>query len=280
MKRQITFTLIFILAAFSFVTLTAEQAQSQHLHRRPGGMRGELEDLNPFGADESSNYAERYAYSISRVREAEALMRQRREAAESTSGSAGEAKVSAEKSIAPALDQQYSTMQLKALRDYAAMLDARITLVKNQIVFLRRQLSDDLATVVKYAAHTRPDGSNREYERSILNLKSQFETKVDNIVTQLSKDCLVFEEAHARKMAELATSKNSLKTQMNSQVGNSKVVSHGTNMYVRNYVNFGGVEEPQRMIVPAAQTVGSSELKQLKAIPGKLSSGTGGIKQK
>lgn len=267
-RRTICCTLLVIAASALYPA-----AHSQYYPRRhpaPYG-RGDLESLNPF--DESGGYFDYFASSIGRIRGAEALVRERTE-----SGSAavpGEASsLPGGASCAPALDSQFSTMQVKLMRDHAEALNSRIGLVKNQIVFLRRQLNDDLGSVVKYPAGTRQDGSNREYERTIQSLKVAFATKVDNITLQLAKDCLTFENAHSRRMSELATSKDSLKTQMNSQVGSNKVVSTGTNMYVRNYVNFGGIDpaSQQKLTGPAAI--------ELKASPGKISSGTGGIKQK
>jgi hypothetical protein len=267
-RRTICCTLLVIAASALYPA-----AHSQYYPRRhpsPYG-RGDLESLNPF--DDSSGYFEYFASCVVRIREAEALVRERT-SSDSSSIAGGVPPGPGGPSSAPALDLQFSTMQVKLLRDHAEALNSRISLVKNQIVFLRRQLTDDLGSVVKYPAGTRQDGSNREYERTIRALKVAFATKVDNITLQLAKDCRSFETAHTRRMSELATSKDSLKTQMNSQVGSNKVVSTGTNMYVRNYVNFGGIDpaSQQRLTGPAAI--------ELKASPGKLSSGTGGINHK
>ena len=81
----------------------------------------------------------------------------------------------------------------------------------------------------------------------------------------------VHDALYQQRRDSIATTGDSLKKQMNSTVGSSKVSDRGTTMYVRNYVNFGGSDQSQnqansRYVIPATPPPVS-----LLAVPGKLS---------
>lgn len=96
--------------------------------------------------------------------------------------------------------------------------------------------------------------------------KLAFPHKIEALCTQVVKDCLALDSQYQARLGSLVSSGEGLKKQMTSTVGSNKVSGSSTTMYVRNYVNFGGVDQsPSSLIVPAVAPPVS-----LIAVPGRL----------
>ncbi|MBA4077579.1 MAG: hypothetical protein C0508_21305 [Cyanobacteria bacterium PR.023] len=168
-----------------------------------------------------------------------------------------------------ALDRQLSSLSEKIDSERMAAMLSKVELTKRQVVFSAKQLKDDLAAVPVYVSSGHSSGASSS--SGVRTLKRAFSSKFGMLVDQLKKDCLALDALYQQRRDSIATTGDSLKKQMNSTVGSSKVSDRGTTMYVRNYVNFGGSDQSQNQansgyIVPAARPPVS-----LLAVPGKLS---------
>lgn len=168
-----------------------------------------------------------------------------------------------------ALDRQLSSLSEKIDSERMAAMLSKVELTKRQVVFSAKQLKDDLAAVPVYVSSGHSSGASSS--SGVRTLKRAFSSKFGMLVDQLKKDCLALDALYQQRRDSIATTGDSLKKQMNSTIGSSKVSDRGTTMYVRNYVNFGGSDQSQNQansgyIVPAARPPVS-----LLAVPGKLS---------
>lgn len=101
--------------------------------------------------------------------------------------------------------------------------------------------------------------------------KLAFPHKIQALCTQVVKDYLALDSQYQARLGSLVSSGEGLKKQMTSSGGSNKVSGSGTTMYVRNYVNFGGVDQsPSSLIVPAVAPPVS-----LIAVPGRLGQPSG-----
>ncbi len=169
-----------------------------------------------------------------------------------------------------ALERQLSALSDKIDSERMAAMLTKIDLTKRQVVFSAKQLKDDLAAVPVYVSSGHSSGAASS--SGVRTLKRAFPVKFETLVDQLKKDCIALDALYQQRRDSIATTGDSLKGQMNSTVGSNKVSDMGTNMYVRNYVNFGGSEQSQSQsqanrsyLVPAARPPVS-----LLAVPGRL----------
>lgn len=169
-----------------------------------------------------------------------------------------------------ALERHIALLSEGVEKERAAALLDRVELTKRQIVFSANQLKDDLAAVLVYPSSRSASSESRPSAASSA-LRLAFTKKIDALSTQVVKDCLALDSQYQVRLGSIVSSGEGLKKQMNSTVGSNKVSGNGTTMYVRNYVNFGGVDQsPSSLIVPAAAPPAS-----LLAVPGRLAPPTG-----
>ncbi len=166
---------------------------------------------------------------------------------------------------ASVLDRQLSLLVDKVKDERAAALLDKIELTKRQIVFSANQVKDDLAAALVYPSSRSASSESRPSAASSA-LKLAFTHKIQALCTQVVKDCLALDSQYQVRLNSIVSSGEGLKKQMTSTVGSNKVSGSGTTMYVRNYVNFGGVDQsPSSLNVPAVAPPVS-----LIAVPGRL----------
>jgi hypothetical protein len=274
MKHGISFacSLVFLLvlppyaAAAPMPSRSQLDFQSQIYSRTPvpvaegsesARLRDDLYAVNPFDTSESDyRYFLRVADDLVRFRhilESEAALRKSSSGAGSPRQDAG-----------ISLDRQLSSLVDKVDNErHEAMLN-KIELTKRQVVFLAKQLKDDVAAMPVYVSSGRSSGTSSS--SGVRSIKRAFAFKIDRLVDQVRKDFLALDALYRARRDSIATTGDSLKKQMNSTVGSNKVSDKGTTMYVRNYVNFGGVDQSQGSLTVPAMAPPAS----LMAIPGRL----------
>ncbi len=226
-------------------------------------LRDDLYAVNPFDASESDyKYFLRVADDLVRLRyilESEAVSRKSSSGAGSHRQDAG-----------MSLERQLPSLVDKVDNERMDAMLSKIELTKRQVAFLAKQLKDDVAAMPVYVSSGHSSGASSS--SGVRTLKRAFAIKIDRLVDQVRKDFLALDALYRARRDSIATTGDSLKKQMNSTTGSNKVSDMGTTMYVRNYVNFGGVEQTQSQsqansgyMVPATPPPVS-----LLAVPGRL----------
>ncbi len=214
-------------------------------------LRDDLYAVNPFDTSESDHrYFLKVADDLVRLRyilECEAVSPKSASGAGSHRQDAG---MSLERQL-PSLVDKVDSERMDAML-------SKIELTKRQVVFFAKQLKDDLAAMPIYVSSGRSSGASSS--SGVRTLKRAFAIKIDRLVDQVRKDFLALDVLYRARRDSIATTGDSLKKQMNSTIGSNKVSDRGTTMYVRNYVNFGGVEQTRSQsqgnssyMVPAAR---------------------------
>jgi len=90
----------------------------------------------------------------------------------------------------------------------------------------------------------------RPGQKSDLETKAGYKIRIIKIDAQ--EPLKLIEEEHARKLTAFASVHENLKGQMRARVGASQVVPANTNLTVRNYINFGGIHEPEPQLEPVS----------------------------
>ncbi|MDP3509665.1 MAG: hypothetical protein Q8T09_16965 [Candidatus Melainabacteria bacterium] len=236
-------------------------------------LKSELYAINPFSATESNfNSYLNVVDELVRIRaviENEATSRKSNRLAR-FSGSNGNGM---------AFDAHMIALVEKVENERMAALLDKVELLKRQVVFAAKQLRDDLGAEpspsnnASYASSFRSrftssyaSSLSDSSSRTARNLEISFRKKFDVLINHLKKDCIALDALYQNRLSSITTSGESLKSQMRSTVGSNKVSEGGTTMHVRNYVNFGGVDQSQgNLTVPAMAPPAS-----LMAVPGKL----------
>ncbi len=171
------------------------------------------------------------------------------------------------------MDRQCAQMIGRAQEEYTVAVRNKIDLVRNQIEFYSTQLRHDIAAVPKYYFDQRGvKRENRDYDFMVQSLNDAYEVKTTNLIKDAEKSCNGLQVHYTKRMMDVIASRESLKGQMTSRVGNNRVVPVGTNMYVRNYENFGGVHDN----ISGASTQTQSLPAALMAVTKRLSDSTTG----
>ncbi|CAN5264002.1 hypothetical protein BH11CYA1_BH11CYA1_02290 [soil metagenome] len=171
-----------------------------------------------------------------------------------------------------AIDRQVSALTERVQNERRMAFLDKIELTKRQIIFSSAQLKDDLSAALVYPSSTRSSKSttgNRTSDRSLATLKLAFYEKVEHLCEQFKKDCVALDSLYQGRLGSVISSGEGIKQQMTSEVGSNKIAENGTTMYVRNYVNFGGITQPVNSLrLPVAPLPTT-----LMAVPGRLNRG-------
>ncbi len=153
--------------------------------------------------------------------------------------------------LSASMDRQCAQMVGRAQDEYMVAVRNKIDLVRDQVEFYTTQLRHDIAAVPKYYVDQRGvRRQNRDYDSMVQSLNYAYEVKTTNMIEEAEKACTGLQAHYSKRMMDVIASRENLKGQMRSRVGNNRVVQVGTNMYVRNYENFGGVQDNGNHLVP------------------------------
>ena len=143
-------------------------------------------------------------------------------------------------------------------------------LARRQIEHGQTQLKFDIAAVPRYFyTSTGKKYANPDYSNIVQSLRDAAQARETTIYTQLEKDRSQLNLYYDKRQADLKESGNNLKAQINSPAGSIQVAPRGTGMYVRNYINYGGVAA-----APASNyiTAPSLSVPELRAVAAKMQS--------
>ena len=168
-----------------------------------------------------------------RIKRVESMIRQRDIAIANLSAAA--ASQEAKSHAASGFNQHFLALQVKLDQDHQDALRDRVALVKSQVAMHTSKLQRDINAVPRFR-----DGTNADI---VADLRLTAENNIDMITQQFEREITDIDTLYERKEQDLLSSGNSLIELMNSDSGANKVSTRGTSMYVRNYINFGGIDD-------------------------------------
>lgn len=107
------------------------------------------------------------------------------------------------------------------------------------IARIDRQLSLDIREIPPIAYTGRSSSSNPSYQREVDRLKMPADERKKSLENRLKVESDLIIERYNKRLSAYSGSRDHLRRELNSTSGNMQVVPHGTNMNVRNYINFG-----------------------------------------
>ncbi len=147
----------------------------------------------------------------------------------------------------PQFDQRLDDARAKLEQERLSALSDKQKLLSQQLSLYRTKLNEDIKALPRYKG---TDNSS-----FIDALKEDTQSRIDSANAVFQRESKEINDLYAQKQANILSSGNNLRDLMVSQRGSNKVVSNGTSLYVRNYINYGGVDnQPVRpMIWPGGQ---------------------------
>ena len=179
------------------------------------------------------------------------------------------------KSLAPAngqakavhFDQQLERLRAEVNKEYHHRLDEKRAELNRKISKVEQERDEELNATPRYF-QTPISSQNINYKTTIDGIKTKAEYKIRILTADYQDEFRLIEEAYGKRLDSLASSHQNLKGQMGATVGSSQVTPAGTSFYVRNYVNFGGVQAGVETGSSGASTPPFSP--GLRAVPGRL----------
>lgn len=161
--------------------------------------------------------------------------------------SAGVSAQTNDTSLNPQFDQRLDEAQAKLEQERLNALSDKQKLLSQQLSLYRTKLNEDIKALPKYKG---TDNSG-----FIDALKEDTQSRIDSANAVFQRESKEINDLYAQKQANILSSGNNLRDLMVSQRGSNKVVSNGTSLYVRNYINYGGVDSQsvRPMIWPGGQ---------------------------
>lgn len=170
-------------------------------------------------------------------------------------------------------DQQLERLRAEVNAEYRHKLDEKKSELNRKISKIRQEADEEINSTPRFfPAHMRTQNIN--YETTVVAIQAKADTKIKILTSDYQDEFRLIDETYGKRLEALASSHQNLKGQMGATVGSSQVTPNGTSFYVRNYVNFGGVQEGIKAGSNATSntsaTSNSSASPGLRAVPGKL----------
>ncbi|MBP7862061.1 tetratricopeptide repeat protein [bacterium] len=132
-------------------------------------------------------------------------------------------------------------------KEYRANLEAQrkneqIILAKKidaQVETIRRQMALDVDNVPRYIYIGNKIYSNRDYQTDVKKIKLEAERRISDLTSGEDSEMQRLNECFDKRLEEFSESHDGIRTALKSAKGNMQLTPHGTDMYVRNYMNFG-----------------------------------------
>lgn len=180
--------------------------------------------------------------------------------------SKGVAENQATNSSSKHLDQHFSQVQAEVEQERLAKVAAKQKELDNAIARMQAQMREDIYQVPKYMLTDQ--AANLDYNNAVQRIRTSAEEKIKIKKIDFEEEFRKINDFYAAKLQVLLSSHTNLKKQISATSGSSQVVPSNTNMYLRNYVNYGGTDEAP-LLLPAGEA--------LQAVPEKLKNrGKGG----
>ncbi|MFA6212730.1 MAG: tetratricopeptide repeat protein [Candidatus Obscuribacterales bacterium] len=168
-------------------------------------------------------------------------------------------------------DQQLERLRAEVNAEYRHKLDEKKSELNRKISKIRQEADEEINSTPRFfPAHMRTQNTN--YETTIVAIQAKADTKIKILTSDYQDEFRLIDETYGKRLEALASSHQNLKGQMGATVGSSQVTPNGTSFYVRNYVNFGGVQESIKAGATSntSSTSNTSASPGLRAVPGKL----------
>ncbi|CAN5264156.1 hypothetical protein BH11CYA1_BH11CYA1_02300 [soil metagenome] len=184
----------------------------------------------------------------------------------STASTASGAPLFASPEKAAHYDRQLERLRAEVNSEYHRRLDEKRAELNRKTGKVRQEVEDEInATPRYYPAVVRTPNLN--YDSAIAAIQVRGDNKIKILTSDYQDEFRLIDEVFTKRLDALSSSHQNLKGQMGATVGSSQVTPAGTTFYVRNYVNFGGVQEnvSHPSVAPFAPPSPG-----LKAVPGRL----------
>jgi tetratricopeptide (TPR) repeat protein len=161
------------------------------------------------------------------------------------------------------LDQHFDQVRSELEQERLSKIAVKQKELDRFVSGLQAQMREDIYLVPRtmFASGEYP---NPEYNNTVQRIRRDAEEKIKIRKIDFEDEFRKINDFYAAKLEVLLGSHRNLKTQIGATAGASQVVPSNTNMYLRNYVNFGGTDEAP-IVRPAAEP--------LMAVPGSLHKG-------
>lgn len=164
-------------------------------------------------------------------------------------------------------DQQLERLRAEVNKEYHHKLDEKRAELNRKISKVEQDRDTEINATPSYFPGPM-SSQNINYKSTVDGIKTKAEYKIKILTADYQEEFRLIDETYGKRLDSLASSHQNLKGQMGATVGSSQVTPAGTSFYVRNYVNFGGVQPG----VENGSNGGSASTVSpgLLAVPGKL----------
>ncbi len=111
--------------------------------------------------------------------------------------------------------------------------------INAQIDTINKQMALDVENVPRYIYMGNKVYSNRDYQTDVKKIKLDAERRISDLTRGENSEMQKLNERFDKRLEEFAESHDGIRTALKSAKGNMQLTPHGTDMYVRNYMNFG-----------------------------------------
>lgn len=111
--------------------------------------------------------------------------------------------------------------------------------INAQIDTINRQMALDVDNVPRYIYIGNKVYSNRDYQTDVKRIKLDAERRISQLTSGEDSEMQKLNERFDKRLEEFVESHDGILTALKSAKGNMQLTPHGTDMYVRNYMNFG-----------------------------------------
>ncbi len=111
--------------------------------------------------------------------------------------------------------------------------------INAQIDTINKQMALDVENVPRYIYMGNKVYSNRDYQTDVKKIKLDAERRISDLTSGENSEMQKLNERFDKRLEEFSESHDGIRTALKSSKGNMQLTPHGTDMYVRNYMNFG-----------------------------------------
>lgn len=108
-----------------------------------------------------------------------------------------------------------------------------------QAATIEKQMALDIENVPKYIYVGNKRYANSDYKTDVDLIKLEAARKLEELTARQKLDCQALNERFDKRIEEYKESHQGIRDALKSAKGNMQLTPHGTDMYVRNYMNFG-----------------------------------------
>jgi len=111
--------------------------------------------------------------------------------------------------------------------------------INAQVDTINKQMQLDIDSVPKYIYVGNKRYPNTDYASDVDRIKYNAAGRISDLTNRQNSDLAQLNERFDKRLEEYLESHDGIRTALKSAKGNMQLTPHGTDMYVRNYMNFG-----------------------------------------